>query len=77
MISQGWCQGQPCHSRCLLDPATHMVICYEVGDFGPEFVAQAHYRAYGKSEWQVQQEDDVPSLGEAGARCTSVGAGFA
>ena len=74
MISHGCRQGQPCHIRCLLDPVTHMVISYEVGDCGPEYVAQAHYRAYGKSEWQVQQEDDVPTLG-AGRGKVHVGRG--
>jgi len=48
------------NTATVLDPATSMVINYELEDIDENFVAQAHYRAFSSKQWVVQQEDAAP-----------------
>ncbi|WP_320821965.1 metallophosphoesterase family protein [Reinekea sp.] len=52
----------------VLDPATSMVINYELRDVSGDFVAQAYYRPANANDWIVQDEDPVgpvdPELGK-------------
>ncbi|WP_320823897.1 metallophosphoesterase family protein [Reinekea sp.] len=43
----------------VLDPATSMVINYELSDVSSDFVAQAYYRPVTSNDWVVQDEDEV------------------
>ena len=53
----------PDRNPAVLDPATHMIINYELKDLPAGYNAAVQYRRQGSSQWITQQEDEVESFG--------------
>lgn len=50
------------NTASMLDPATHMVINYELQSLNSNFTAVVHYRKIGDTNWIEQTEDNVAPL---------------
>ncbi|RCU45716.1 PKD domain-containing protein [Corallincola holothuriorum] len=50
------------NTATVLNPASNMVINYELAGSHSNFTAQAYFRKAGDTEWQVQAEDNVADL---------------